>query len=88
MKLAPIRIVWKDSASIREYKPTKYRNHFITWYDNGTICGWTINIEGDCNVYKSVHCAMNAIDSWLGPNPRTEPSEKRKKAGIKIVGTI
>ncbi|WP_405322546.1 hypothetical protein [Frisingicoccus sp.] len=77
-----MRIVWKDSKP-RTYKPVKYRKHMIY----GSPKGWTIDIEGDNNLYASHYCAMNAIDAALGgTSVRGSANAKRKRYGIQIVG--
>lgn len=76
-----MRIVWKDSAVSQNKKPIKYRKHYIYGYGEG----WITDVPGDDNIYHSNYCALNAIDKALG-KPKTEPCEKRKKCGIKIIG--
>ena len=51
-----MRIVWKDSAI--ERKDFKYRGYWVEGYGDG----WTVNIPGDNNVYRTNRCAKNAID--------------------------
>lgn len=77
-----MRVVWKDSNARYNYKPIKYRGHHVTGYHGK---GWVIDIEGDNNIYKSHYCAQNAIDKALGERER-KVSDKRKRAGIQIVG--
>lgn len=76
-----IKVVWKDTQNYgrSEYQ---YRKHTVKgfWY------GWTIDIEGDDNVYKTRLSAMNAIDEALGGAGRLGAPENRKKQGIRIVG--
>ena len=76
-----MRIVWKDSGKSPEYKPIKYRKHFIC----GTPKGWATDIAGDNNLYKNHYCAKNAIDKALGSVP-ADIEQKRKRYGIQIVG--
>lgn len=81
-----MKVVWKDSSTAaKEYKTTTYRKHVITWYTHGRLRGWTTDIEGDDNVYRSLHSAYNAIDAVLGGMPR-RTCEKRQAKGIDIVG--
>lgn len=80
-----MRVVWKDSSSCKEYKPTIYRKRVISWYESGRIRGWIIDIENDHNVYNSVISAMNAIDKVLGGMPRRTCVNRQAK-GIIIVG--
>lgn len=75
-----MRVVWKDSTS-RTHKPVKYRGHMIEGYNGG----WTTNIPGDNNIYKTHYCALNAIDKALGGFGQMG-SAKRKDYGIQIIG--
>ena len=75
-----MRVVWKDSKP-KSYKPVKYRKHMIY----GSPQGWTTDIKGDNNIYKSHYCALNAIDKALGGHGQMG-SAKRKSYGIVIVG--
>lgn len=75
-----MRIVWKDSAN-NEYKPTKYREHWI----EGTYSGWYTDMPGDDNLYKTAYDAMNAIDEQLGGSGKLGYA-KRRERGIRIVG--
>lgn len=77
-----MRIVWKDSAVPKEYKPIKYRNHMIY----GTPKGWTTDIPGDGNIYKCHYCAQNAVDAHFGDLGK-RGTEKRRSYGIQIIGT-
>lgn len=74
------RVVWRDSNA-KVNKPVKYRNHYAMGYKGG----WITDIEGDCNVYKSHYCALNAIDAALGGYGQ-KGSAKRRSYGIQIVG--
>lgn len=76
-----MRIVWKDSTP-KLHKPIKYRGCTVKGYNNG----WTIDIPGDNNIYKTHYCALNAIDKALGSYGQ-KGSAKRKAYGIKIIGT-
>ena len=79
-----MRVIWKDSKP-KEYKPVKYRKHFVC----GSPEGWTTSIPGDDNLYASHYCALNAIDKALGGNGvRGQTSEKRKSYGIQIIGKV
>ena len=76
-----IKVVWKDSQqpSTREYP---YRKHTAQrFYD-----GWITNIPHDDNVYKHQSSAFNAIDAYLGGEPRRANAEKRTQQGIQIIG--
>jgi hypothetical protein len=75
-----MRVVWKDSKP-KLHKPVKYRGHYIRGYNNG----WTTDIPGDDNVYRTHYCALNAIDKALGGHGQMG-SAKRKAYGIKIIG--
>lgn len=79
-----MRVIWKDSKP-KEYKPVKYRGHIIS----GTPDGWTTDLPGDRNLYKSHYCALNAVDAALGgTGNKGSASSKRKGHGIQIVGTV
>lgn len=83
-----MRVVWKDSAyNVKTYKPIKYRKIMIYGYINDGIRGWTVDIKGDNNIYKSNYCAMNAIDKHLGGYGQ-KGCAKRRSYGIEIIGTI
>ena len=75
-----MRIVWKDTAP-RTFKPVKYRGYIV----QGSPNGWTINVEGDDNLYKTHYCAKNAIDKHLGGHGQMGCA-KRQAYGITIVG--
>ncbi len=77
-----MRIVWRDSAVPKEYKPIRYRG-FMVW---GTPKGWEITVPGDENIYKAHYCALNAIDQHFGDYGQ-RGTEKRIGYGIQIVGT-
>ena len=79
-----MRVIWKDSKP-KEYKPIKYRNHYIF----GSPEGWEITIPGDNNLYASHYCAANAIDKALGgTGVRGQRNKKRQSYGIKIIGKV
>ena len=75
-----MRIVWKDSSA-RGHKPVKYRGFYAEGYNRG----WTINVPGDDNIYKTHYCALNAIDQMLGGKTR-KANPKRHQLGITVVG--
>lgn len=75
-----MRIVWKDSAP-KAFKPVQYRGYVVT----GSKKGWTTNVEGDDNIYKTHYCAKNAIDKYLG-GAGQKGCAKRQAYGITIVG--
>jgi hypothetical protein len=75
-----MRVVWKDSKP-KTYKPVRYRKFMVY----GSPKGWTTNVPGDMNVYKTHYCALNSIDKHLGGNGQMG-SAKRKNYGITIVG--
>lgn len=75
-----MRVIWKDSKP-KLHKPVKYRGHIIKGYANG----WTTDIEGDDNIYRTHYCALNAIDKTLGGFGQ-KGSQKRQKYGIQIIG--
>lgn len=68
---------------MKTYKPVKYRGHMIC----GSELGWTIDIEGDDNIYKTNYCARNAIDQHLGGYGQLGCA-KRQAYGITIVGKV
>ena len=78
-----MRIVWKDTAVTRA--DFKYRGYWVEGYKNG----WTINIPGDNNIYRTNRCAKNAIDEALGLEGRKKLKDlpKRLEYGIDIIGT-
>lgn len=75
-----MRVIWKDS-NLKTYQPIKYRDHMIY----GSSAGWTTDIKGDDNIYKTSYCARNAIDKQLGGTGQ-KGCAKRKGYGITIVG--
>lgn len=78
-----MRIVWKDSKQPPKYKPIKYRNQTVC----GSPHGWTTDLPGDNNLYKSHYCALNAVDAALGgAGVRGKGTEKRTACGIQIIG--
>ena len=77
-----MRLVWKDSKP-KLHKPVRYRKHVVKGYNNG----WTTDLPGDTNIYKSHYCALNAIDKALGGYGQKGDS-KRKAYGIQIIGTF
>lgn len=77
-----MRIVWKDSAARTGKKPVKYRGYVVSGHGKG----WTVNIPGDQNLYKTHYNALNAIDQALGGYGQMG-SAKRKAYGIEIIGT-
>lgn len=74
-----MRIIWRDSSA-KTYKPVKYRGYQA----EGDYRGWTVNVPGDDNIYKTSNSALNAIDKYYGESGLG--SVKRKEAGIEIVG--
>ncbi len=76
-----MRVVWKDSGKTKGYKPVKYRGHMVC----GSPEGWTTNIPGDNNIYKTHYCALNAVDKALGGCGQ-KGGTKRKNYGITVVG--
>lgn len=77
-----MRIVWKDTAVTRA--DFKYRGYWVEGYGDG----WTINIPGDDNIYRTNRCAKNAIDKALGLEGRKKLKNlpKRLECGIDIIG--
>ena len=75
-----LRVVWKDTAP-KSKKPVKYRGHYVT----GCPGGWAVDIPGDCNIYRTHYCALNAIDKALG-DAGQKGTAKRQAYGIQIVG--
>ena len=80
-----MRVVWKDSNP-KACPPMLYRNVAIERYEDDKLKGWTIDIEGDNNIYASQDCARNAIIKALGIKPRKDTS-RQGLAGIKIIGS-
>lgn len=76
-----MRVVWKDSRAEKTFNSLKYRKHFVY----GSSQGWTTDLPGDENLYKSHYCAFNAIDAYFG-DYGMRGTEKRKACGIEIVG--
>lgn len=76
-----MRVVWKDTKTEKTFNGMKYRKHFIY----GSSAGWTTDLPGDDNIYKSHYCAFNAIDAYFGDSGK-RGTEKRKACGIEIVG--
>ena len=76
-----MRVIWRDSTAPTAYKPIKYRKHMIY----GTPRGWTIDVEGDTNLYTCHYCAQNAIDQHYGDFGQ-RGTEKRRQYGIQIIG--
>ena len=61
----------------------KYRGYWIEGHKNG----WTINIPGDNNIYRTNRCAKNAIDEALGYEGRKHHKlPKRLEYGYEIIG--
>lgn len=75
-----MRVIWKDSV-IKTYNPVKYCGYVVC----GSELGWTTNVEGDDNIYKTHYDAKNAIDKHLGGTGQ-KGCTKRKGYGITIVG--
>lgn len=74
-----MRIVQKDTAVARA--DFKYRGYWVECYLNG----WTINIHGNTNIYKTNRYAKNAIDEALGLEGRKHKKlSKRLTDGIDI----
>lgn len=77
-----MRIVWRDSAVKRA--DFKYRGYWVEGYNNG---GWTIDLSGDDNIYRTNRCAKNAIDEALGfEDHRDKKAPKRFAYGYEIIG--
>ena len=76
-----MRIVWKDSASIKT--AVKYRGFDIEGYGGG----WIISVPGDDNIHKSNKSARNAVDKYLGLYDINNTEPVRHKLGIQIIGT-
>ena len=76
-----MRIVWKDTAVVR--KDFKYRGYWVEGYGDG----WTVNIPGDDNVYRTNRCGKNAIDMALGlEGIRGGKRPERLKHGVDVIG--
>lgn len=76
-----IRVVWKDSFT---FEGSKYIHRKIAIEGYGK--GWTINIEGDDNIYKTRESARNAIDKALGKEGMKRAAKGRAEEGIIIIG--
>lgn len=77
-----MRIVWKDSGVRKAQKSIKYRGYMVEGVGGN---GWTINIPGDDNIYRTHYSAQNAIDKALGGYGQ-KGGAKRKSYGIQIIG--
>lgn len=75
-----MRIVWKDSASVKT--AVKYRGFDVEGYGGG----WIISVPGDNNIYKSNKSARNAVDKYLGIYDENNETPVRHKLGIQIIG--
>lgn len=75
-----MRIVWKDSASIKT--AVKYRGFHLEGYGGG----WITDVPGDDNIYKSNKSARNAVDKYLGLYDINNTEPVRHKLGIHIIG--
>lgn len=75
-----MRIVWKDSASIKT--AVEYRGFKLEGYRNG----WITDVPGDDNIYKSNKSARNAVDDYLGLYDINNEEPVRHKLGIQIIG--
>ena len=53
-----MRVIWKDSE-VKPHKPMKYRNYMIY----GTSAGWTVDIEGDEDVFVAHDNLNGAINN-------------------------
>lgn len=76
-----MRVVWKDTKIQKTFNTLKYRKYFVY----GSSVGWTTDLPGDNNIYKSHYCAFNAIDAYFG-DAEKRGTEKRRACGIEIVG--
>lgn len=83
--MATIRIVWKDTATVRDYVPLSYRGYTIS----GAPEGWTTDVPGDTHVYSTRDDALNGIDQLLGGFGKKGVSRTRRRepGDIRIVGT-
>ena len=75
-----MRIVWKDSASVKT--AVKYRGFSLEGYGGG----WITDVPGDDNIYKSNKSARNAVDDYLGLYDINNEEPVRHKLGIRIIG--
>lgn len=75
-----MRVVWRDSNA-KGYKPVTYRKHTVY----GSPKGWTTDIPGDDNLYRTHYSALNAVDAYLGSHGQ-KGSAKRQSYGIDIIG--
>lgn len=78
-----MRIIWKDTDHSfgKIYRNIRYRKINIS----GTYKGWTTDIPGDNNLYRSEYCAKNAVDKYYGDFGE-HGSKRRIHFGIKIIG--
>lgn len=70
-----MRIVWKDTATVRDYKPIHYRGYTIT----GSPEGWTTNVPNDKYIYSTRDDALNGIDKLLGGTGKKGVSRTRRR---------
>ena len=81
-----MRVIWKDTQG-HTCPPMVYRNVTITRYETEDIKGWTVDLEGDNNIYATQDHARNAINKAFGGKPRKDGS-RLHQAGIKIIGKV
>lgn len=79
-----MRIVWKDTATVRDYKTLEYRGYHIF----GSPEGWTTDVPNDQYIYSTRDDALNGIDNLLGGFGKKGVSvtRRRKPGDIRIVG--
>lgn len=71
-----MRVVWKDSSSrVVRKQPRMYRGIKV----KGAPRGWTVDIPGDDNIYRTYPCAQNAVDKVLGGHGSTGTANLRKQ---------
>lgn len=79
-----VRVTWKDTATVREYRPIYYRGYTIY----GAPEGWTTDVPNDKYIYSTIDDARNGIDSILGGFGKKGVSRTRRRVpgDIRIVG--
>ena len=79
-----MRIVWKDTAAVRDYKQIEYRGYTIY----GESDGWRTNVPNDPYIYRTRDDALNGIDNLLGGFGKKGLSQTRRRVpgDIRIVG--
>lgn len=70
-----MRIVWKDTATVRDYKTINYRGYQVFGHPEG----WTTNVPNDKYIYSTKDDALNGIDHLLGGTGKKGVSRTRRR---------